>query len=106
MAIAARVVRSWLALTFVFLGACWAVIDFDTSKVSSARGDGSVRDGALDGSVPGPQANCEPGRAGLSCAQCKAGEFCAGGNAAAAACGADFWDHDANPATACIGQRN
>lgn len=36
------------------------------------------------------------------CASCNAGVHCAGGAAVPAPCTADSWDHDADPATACV----
>ena len=36
------------------------------------------------------------------CAACHAGQYCAGGRAPAVTCASDMWDHDGNPATACI----
>ena len=35
------------------------------------------------------------------CATCAAGTYCAGGDAPAAPCADDAWDHDADPATTC-----
>lgn len=39
------------------------------------------------------------------CARCNPGEHCPGGNASAEPCGEGHWDHDGDPATACIAQR-
>jgi hypothetical protein len=36
------------------------------------------------------------------CTPCMAGEFCPGGTAVATYCTSGTWDHDANPATACV----
>jgi len=36
------------------------------------------------------------------CQACRAGQYCAGAQAPAVACPSDMWDHDGNPATACI----
>src|SRR5690606_7580628 len=36
------------------------------------------------------------------CEDCVAGEYCAGGEAAASACDGDSWDDDADPATPCV----
>ena len=46
---------------------------------------------------------CEPGEAGLDCLPCEVGTYCGGGRGAVAtACGDGDWDHDLDPATACI----
>ncbi len=37
-----------------------------------------------------------------TCAPCVAGQHCAGGTSPAVACAAETWDHDADPATACV----
>ncbi len=37
------------------------------------------------------------------CAPCQPGQHCAGGSAPAAPCADETWDHDGDPATACIG---
>lgn len=36
------------------------------------------------------------------CTPCKAGEYCAGDTAAVVACAEGSWDHDSDPATACL----
>ena len=96
--------------------ACSAVLSFDRDKISGTDAGGSVPDEAavpvqvqqeasveqehdMDGAVAdtGPELGCQPGTAGGGCEPCKAGEYCAGGNAPALPCPDEQWDQHDHP---------
>ena len=47
-------------------------------------------------------AGTQPSNGVTMCSSCQPGYYCPGGNAAAQPCGPVTWDHDQNPASACV----
>jgi hypothetical protein len=114
----------WFALLVFGASACSATVSFDRDKISRGEDDGGVPDDASGDATPmqqddasepemdaalgetGVELGCQPGTAGVACEPCKTGQYCAGGSALALPCPEGQWDHDLNPATVCVLQRN
>jgi hypothetical protein len=80
----------------------------DQSCAPCPPGQRSTSQNALscidEGACPAGTVQTAPATATLppSCVACLVGTFCAGGRTASQACTGDTWDHDGNPASACL----
>src|ERR1051325_4761 len=94
-----------LSVLILALGAaaCSALVSFDASKIPKDHNEGAA--GAPSILVDAGGTRCAPGSAGNPCVPCQPGEYC-GGGAVALSCPKGQWDHDRNPATPCLPQRD